>query len=876
MNQEQKDIKIKFTFIGILIGIIFPLISWIVILKKEGLNFSISSISFIHSKEFSLYIVDIAPIVLGLIFYILIDYAIKIRNKLEKSIQKINKTLAKNSEFAKKIGQGDLEAQIEVEPDDLLGQSLMLMRNNLIENQKREAKQTWITKGKEIISDILRFHNKLEDLSYETLVAIVDYINAVQGAFYIYENEDDENEKNDEKENLLKNIATYAYNRRKYLKNTFKIGEGLIGAAAYEKEIIYRKEIPDDYITISSGILGDQKPKTLIIVPLLGDEKLQGVIEIASLQKEIDNSVINLLQEISGIIGQTVFNLKVNAKTQKLLNESREMTEKLKKNEEELKRNTQEIIKTQIELEETNRKLAAQIAEVERARKRLYSLLENASEVISIYNQNGIITYESPSIIHILGYKADELIGKNGFSVFDETTNQKIKTAFFELIENPQQTVSFEYSFKRDDEEIWLETIGRNLLNNPAINGIIFNTRDITVRKIAEKAQRMSGRMQALSENSPDMIVRVNTEGRFYYINPVAEKFIGLGKRQLIGKTFYEIQIPEEIDNIFKNALKQLVEEPIKLEFETSFHLADEQKEIIVQFNAIPEFSELNELETILYVAHDITEQKQIQIEIEKKNKSITESINYARRIQTAILPTETKIKDILPKSFMFYLPRDVVSGDIPWIYKKDKNIFIAAIDCTGHGVPGALLSFIGYFLLNNIVSMQGDSLNSGQILDKLHQDVRKTLKQDSPDAEARDGMDIALCKINYQKNQMDFAGAHRPLYLLKNNGEFVQYKGTLKAIGGIPMKNKKEKSFANHIINFHNNDKFFIFSDGLADQVGGEKNRKFKNSKIKEIIEKNKEASIFDFYSIIENEYFTWKGSNKQIDDILLIGVEL
>lgn len=865
--QNIKKIKIIATVIGFLFGLLFPFVTILILLNRYNLPFSLQAIGYLHTKEFSLYIVELEPFVLMTVAYILVDYGIKKREELSKKIDEINRTLERNSEFAKKIGQGELNVEFEPDKDDMLGRSLLIMRDNLIRTREREVKQAWIAKGKEIVGDILRYHNKIDQLSYQTLVAIVDYVNAIQGAFYLY----------DEDRELLVNIATYAYNRRKYLQNEFKIGQGLIGAAAYEKDIIYRKEIPDDYVTITSGILGDKKPKTLVITPLLGDEKLQGVIEIASLDSDMDQSVISLLKEISEIVGQTVFNLKVNERTEKLLQESREMTYKLRKNEDELRRNAEEMKKTQLQLEDTNRKLAAQIAEVERASKRLYALLENASEVISIYNNDGIIIYESPSITRILGYNPDELIGKNGFSIFDPKTNQILKNAFDKLLLEPSNPISFEYTItKPNGEEIWLESIGRNLIDNPAINGIIFNTRDITVRKIAEKAQRMSGQMQALSENSPDMIVRVSTEGKIYYANPIAEQFLGIGKSSLMGNTIFEINLNNEIKNFFISTLERIIENPTKFGTETTFPKSNDSEDRIVQFNAIPEFNEQAELETILYVAHDITETKKIQLEIEQKNKSITESINYARRIQTAILPTEAKMKQFLPSSFLFYLPRDVVSGDIPWIFKKADEIFFAAIDCTGHGVPGALLSMIAHFLLNNIVSTSGNELNAGEILNILHQSVRKTLKQDTPEAEARDGMDIALCKVNYKKNKLDFAGAHRPLYYLKHDGEFVQYKGTLKAIGGIPMQNRKEKEFENHTINFHKKDKIFIFSDGLADQIGGENNRKLKNSQIRNVLIENKDKSIEEFYTVIENTFFNWKGSNKQIDDILLIGVEL
>jgi len=609
---------------------------------------------------------------------------------------------------------------------------------------------------------------------------------------------------------------------------------------------------------------------------LIGDEKLQGVIEIASFDEEMPQRTIRLIEEISGIIAQTVFNLKVNKRTEELLKESREMTERLKQNEEQLRKQAEEMQRAQIELQEVNRRLASQIQEVERARKRLYSLLENASEVIFIYSENGTITYTSPSVKHILGYDPDDLVGKNGFEVFSSEVNEKLKQAFITLINNPQDPITLEYVFRKEGEnEIWLETIGRNLLSNPAINGIIFNTRDITVRKIAEKAQRMSGQMRALSENSPDMIVRVNNKGKIYYANPVAEEFLGVGRRYLTGNYIDRIDIHPDIKAVFKNSLDRIIKTHEKFEIETIFPLKNSDASRIVLFNVIPEFNELNELETVLFVAHDITEQKRILLELEKKNRSITESINYARRIQSAIIPDIKKIRQYLPKSFMFYLPRDVVSGDIPWFYADENYIYIAAVDCTGHGVPGALLSFIGYFLLNNIV-ITSPELDAAQILDRLHMEVRHTLKQDTEDAEARDGMDIALCKIDFKNRKMSFSGAHRPLYYLKRNGEFVQYKGTLKAIGGILRKGKIEKTFVNHEIDFEPEDKFFIFTDGLPDQVGGPNGRKYKNKRLRDLINEHKDYEIYQFYELIKDDFMQWKGDHKQIDDVLLIGVEL
>ena len=865
MKQKTKISAKRFGILGFILGIVFLLFAWLIDIWSQSLSFSFYTIGQLHSQTPSLYIVDLLPFILGFGFYIFIKTTEELRRNLERRIEELQIIIKRNSEFARQIGEGNLDIEINVPPDDELGQALLLMRNNLRETYKRETELSWITKGKEIIGDILRYHNDIEKLAYETIVSIVNYTGAIQGAFFIF----------DEKNNVLVNHATYAYNRRRYINQEFRIGQGLVGQAAYEKAIIYRKEIPEDYFTISSGLLGDKKPKTILIAPLLGDEKLQGVIELASFEEDIPERTIKLIEEVSGIIGQTVFNLKINKRTEELLQESRLMTERLKRNEEQLKRQAEEMRKAQEELKEVNRRLEAQIKEVERTRKRLYALLENASEVIFIYNKDGIVTYTSPSIKHILGYDPDEMIGKNGFEIFSPEVNQKLKQAFITLINNPSEPITLEYVFKKQgEEEMWLETIGRNLLENPAINGIIFNTRDITVRKIAERAQRMSGQMRALSENSPDLIIRVNLEGKIFYANPVAEEFLRVGRRYLVGNYINKVDIHPDIRDIFINSLKRVQENPEKIQFETVFPLKDSDEEKIVMFNVIPEFNEVNELETVLFVAHDITDQKKIQLELEKKNKSITESINYAHRIQSAIIPDIQRIRSYLPKSFMFYLPRDVVSGDIPWFYADENYIYLAAVDCTGHGVPGALLSFIGYFLLNNIVSTKPE-LNAGQILDLLHQEVRKTLRQDSEDAEARDGMDIAFCKIDYKNNKLSYAGAHRPLYYLRNDGEFIQYKATLKAIGGIPRKGRIEKPFTNYDIDFQSGDKIFIFTDGYADQIGGPDGKKYKNKRIREMIMQHKDSNIFKFYELFKQDFFRWKGNYKQIDDVLLIGVE-
>lgn len=264
---------------------------------------------------------------------------------------------------------------------------------------------------------------------------------------------------------------------------------------------------------------------------------------------------------------------------------------------------------------------------------------------------------------------------------------------------------------------------------------------------------------------------------------------------------------------------------------------------------------------------------QQAHDEVKKQHRQIRESINYARRIQQSIIPNQKLLQQEFPNSFMFYKAKDIVSGDFPWHFKKGKHLYLAAVDCTGHGVPGAMMSFIGYFLLNEINGHK-TKLSPAEILDSLHEGVRKTLKQDQDESNARDGMDIALCCLNEETGKMEFAGAHRPLYILKN-GELVQVKGDRKAIGGRRLK-KESENFTNHVIQLEDKDAVFLFSDGLPDQFGGPDNKKYSPSRIRKSILANKHLSMEEMKNFFETDFKNWKGETDQIDDVLMIGIQV
>ncbi len=850
-----------FEFVAVLAGFVFIIVSWIIAMLQESLPFTLSSIAKIH-HNFHVIIIDCAPLCLGLLAHMLVKIVKNREAQLKTILQEKEKELESLSAFTQAIGKGNLE----VEPEEFikkseLGQLILKMRDNLLQNKKEEEEKVWINKGKEIISDLLRKYNDLKELSYNVLKALVDYAGLVEGAFYIY----------DEEKDKIVNYATYAYNRKKFLKQEFKVGEGLIGEAVFEKDTIYRIEVPDDYAIFTSGLIKDKKPAAILIEPFVYNEKVEGVLEVAHIHP-IDELTRRFIKEASEIIAQALFNLKVNYKTKKLLEESQKMMEQLRENEEELRQNAEEMRATQEILEETNIKLEQQIKEVENSQRKLELLLENASEVISIYDKDYILRYESPSAQKILGYDPKEFINKRSVYDLDEKQRELILDALKKVEENPNEieVVKFEYNIPGTDKTIWLEVAIRNLLSVPGINGFLFNSRDITPQIIAEIEQRRRGRMQSLSENSPDMIVRFGKEGEFFYLNPSFRHMFGVDLESVRNKKYSEVDFSEELKTFLDKALKETKAEKRKKVYEERFVVDD--IEYFFNINVIPEFDESGELETFLVILHDITESKLFEKEIEYQNKKITESINYAHRIQKSLLPDQNTLRYYFEKSFMIYKPKDVISGDFPWIFERNDILYVAAVDCTGHGVPGALLSFIGYFHLNNIVDHERE-LKASEVLDLLHEKVRITLKQNVPGATTRDGMDIALMKIHLNKRKLEFAGAHRPLYLIRD-GELLEYKGDRKAIGGIPHRKKFEKNFTNHEIELVDNERAFIFTDGLPDQIN-ENMEKFKNKRVREFLLEHKDMPMFQLGNQLIQEVNNWKGNQKQIDDILVIGIE-
>ena len=252
--------------------------------------------------------------------------------------------------------------------------------------------------------------------------------------------------------------------------------------------------------------------------------------------------------------------------------------------------------------------------------------------------------------------------------------------------------------------------------------------------------------------------------------------------------------------------------------------------------------------------------------DLEGKNKDITDSINYAKNIQDSILPTKSFLKQHLPNHFIFYEPKDIVSGDFYWCQKVGDEVIFAVVDCTGHGVPGAFMSIIGSNGLQKAVI--GEKLTQPSlILDSLNCYIKDSIQQE--DGYIRDGMDIAICNLNLKTKKLKYAGAFNSLILIQNN-ELNELKSDRFIIGST------NKKYTNHEINLEKNTCFYIYTDGFADQFGGPRNKKFNFPKFRKLLLDVRQKSMSDQHDEIKRSFDKWKGKNEQIDDVCIMGVKI
>jgi serine phosphatase RsbU (regulator of sigma subunit) len=373
---------------------------------------------------------------------------------------------------------------------------------------------------------------------------------------------------------------------------------------------------------------------------------------------------------------------------------------------------------------------------------------------------------------------------------------------------------------------------------------------DITQQKKNEKNLL---RLASFPEQNPSPIIEIDLDGIITYYNPAV--LFNFPDFQLL-KNEHSILVPFK-QHVEKLKSGEIDDYSIEIKHLDKFYT--QRARIFKEYQVIRIFN------------IDITQEKQAEAQIREKNKEIIDSINYAKRIQQAKLPKKEEIYASIPNCFILFKPKDIVSGDFYFFHKGKQTVFLAAADCTGHGVAGAFMSLIGSERLEDAVSQSEDT---SQILKLVNKGIKKSLRQSRNDESSRDGMDIALCSIDIENHIVKFAGANRPLWIIRNQQTTVEeIKATKTSIGGYTEDNQH---FDTHELKLSPGDTLYIFTDGFADQFNGSSGKKLMKKLFKEKLLEIQEKPMKEQEHYLDHFIDHWKSGTEQIDDILVIGIRL
>ena len=379
----------------------------------------------------------------------------------------------------------------------------------------------------------------------------------------------------------------------------------------------------------------------------------------------------------------------------------------------------------------------------------------------------------------------------------------------------------------------------------------------------------------AILEKLNSLIVVVNQTGNVEYVSPSAKRILGFEPEQLMGKGWWNLtrNTIDDRKSIIELTLQQLKQESL-LETVPQERLlktaAGGDRWILWNTSKGP-------LNTLVGIGHDITDRKKAELKLLEKNselvqhnKDMLDSIQYASRIQEAILPDVQKIKNAFKDAFVLYQPKDVVSGDYYFFYQRGNKAFVAAVDCTGHGVPGALMSFIANGALKEVIIKKGVEEPS-EILYALDEELFLALNKSKDGVVSLDGMDVAIGVFDFVEQTFSYAGAFRPVLVVRDN-ELIEMEASRYPIG---FYADVQKVFTTQTIDIKQNDAFYFFTDGYCDQFGGERKKKFNRKQFKELLLSAQDMEMSEQEAYLQYVLKNWRQDEPQTDDILVMGIK-
>lgn len=379
----------------------------------------------------------------------------------------------------------------------------------------------------------------------------------------------------------------------------------------------------------------------------------------------------------------------------------------------------------------------------------------------------------------------------------------------------------------------------------------------------------------AILEKLNSLIVVVNPAGDVEYVSPSAKRILGFEPEQLVGDGWWNLTRDnvEDRQSIKALTLQQMKQEAL---LETA-----PQERLLKTANGSERWILWNTskgpLNTLVGIGHDITDRKKAELKLLEKNteliqhnKDMLDSIQYASRIQEAILPDVQQIKNVFKDAFVFYQPKDVVSGDYYFFYQRGNKAFVVAVDCTGHGVPGALMSFIANGALKEVIIRKGIE-NPADILYALDDELYLALNKSKDGVVSIDGMDVAVGVFDFETQTFSYAGAFRPVLVVRDN-ELIELEASRYPIG---FYADVKKVFTTQTIEVKQDDTFYFFTDGYCDQFGGEQKKKFNRKQFKELLLSAQDMEMDEQEAYLQYVLLNWRQDEPQVDDVLVMGIK-
>jgi PAS domain S-box-containing protein len=632
----NKGVIFRFSAIGVLMGIAFPIIAIGIELINNNMVLSVENIKQLHGQTLSLYIIYVAPFVLGTAGYYMG------KNNYSKSLLILDnkkdqqKRAEKIFRFTEKLSQGETDVEYIFEEsqqeNDSIGNSLVNLRDYIKQNRqeeearrKAEQQQNWVTQGMARFGEILRQNNdNLNELSYNIISHLVNYLDAKQGGLFIIND-------NDPHDIHFELSACYAYSRKKFLEKRLEWEEGLVGACALEQNTILLTDVPEDHVTITSG-LGEAKPSCIILVPLKVNEKVHGVIELAAL-KIFKDFEVDFIEKLAESIASVFSSVKINLQTARLLRDSQDQAKVLASQEDEMRRNMEELSYAQEEAAKQGELLAN------------FTNAVNHTLVRAEYNTQGILLYANTRFLTKLGYTSNKEVEGKHISIF---INEKDKEWFFQIWDNLSKGGKhFEGDMKhvtKQGKDFWsmaTYTCVRN--TDGSIEKILFLGIDIT----EQKKQNLDFEAQIDALNKNNLKIEYNLDGKIIEAN---HKFLTLTEihpDKLREYTVYNFIENSNIESFKAIWLDILAGTPYSSQFK---HITPAGHEIWIEgsYNSVRDM--YGDVSKVIYLASDITQKKLVEIENERQTLLLKQQEEQLLNQQEEIKKQHLEFKEQMQK----------------------------------------------------------------------------------------------------------------------------------------------------------------------------------------------------------------------------------